>query len=63
MGFVKRSRCGWLVEDAVAEHGVEDVDASSGERDEGGDVVLSLSSPAVVVGADSGWESEANAAR
>lgn len=29
-------RCGWLVGGAVAEHGVEDVAASSGEADECG---------------------------
>lgn len=46
-----RSRCGRLVEGAVSEHGEEDVDAASGECDEGGDVVFSLASFAVVVGA------------
>lgn len=45
------SRCGWLVEGAVAEHGEEDVDAPSGECDEGGDVMFSLAPFAVVVGA------------
>lgn len=38
-----RSRCGRLVEGAVAKHGEEDVDAASGERDEGGDVVFAFS--------------------
>jgi hypothetical protein len=37
-----RSRCGRLVEAAVPERGEEDVDAASGERDEGRDVVFSL---------------------
>lgn len=45
------SGCGWLVEGAVAEHGEEDVDAASGECDEGGDVVFALAAFAVVVGA------------
>jgi hypothetical protein len=40
-----------LVEGAVSEHGEEDVDAASGERDECRDVVLALSSLPVVVGA------------
>lgn len=46
-----RSRWGRLVEGAVAEHGEEDVDAASGECDEGGDVVFSLAAFSVVVGA------------
>lgn len=47
------SRCcgGWLVEGAIAEHGEQDVDAATGEADEGCDVVFSLASLPVVVGA------------
>lgn len=47
------SRCGrfCLVVGAVAEHGVEDVDASSGQADEGRVVLLSRGSFPVVVGA------------
>ncbi len=46
---------GWgLVEGAVAEHGVEDVAAASGEGDEGFVVLLSLGDLAVVVGAGDG---------
>ncbi len=41
----------WLVVGAVAEHGVEDVDASSGQADDGGVVFLPCCSFAVVVGA------------
>lgn len=40
-----------LVEGAVSEHGEEHVDASSGEGDEGSDVVLALAAFPVVVGA------------
>lgn len=40
-----------LVEGAVAEHGEEHVDASSGEGDQGCDVVLALAALPVVVGA------------
>ena len=43
--------CSWLVVGAVAEHGVKDVDASSGEADEGGVVFLTSGAFAVVVGA------------
>jgi hypothetical protein len=43
-----------LVEGFVAEHGVEDVAASSCEADEGGVVFLAFGSFAVVVGAAGG---------
>ena len=39
-----------LIEGAVAQHGIEDVAASSGEGDEGLVVALALGDPAVVVG-------------
>jgi hypothetical protein len=39
-----------LVEGAVAEHGEEDVDATSGQGYESGDVVFPLAPFAVVVG-------------
>ena len=43
-----------FVEGAVAEHGVEDVDAAAGEADEGGVVVFALGAFVVVVGAGCG---------
>ena len=49
-----RCGCGGLVEGAVAEHGVQDVAASSGEADEGGVVAFALGAFAVVVGAADG---------
>jgi hypothetical protein len=45
-----RSCCGGLVEGPVSEHGEQDVDAPSGQCDEGSDVVFSLAAFAVVVG-------------
>ena len=44
----------WLVEGAVAEHGVEDVGAASGECDECLVVAFALGDLAVVVGAGLG---------
>ena len=44
----------WLVVGPVAEHGVEDVDASSVEADEGGVVFLPSGAFPVVVGAGVG---------
>jgi hypothetical protein len=63
MGFVKRDRCGGsgLVGDLVAEHGVQDVAAASGEADEGGERGEEERAFEVLVAA-SGWVLAADAA-